>query len=123
MGNNNNVNAVVIGKPQIDAIENIEPASAVPVPADAPDASVNQADVAPDASEPPKAETVKASGKRHSVIYLAGGIWKDAEGVYWCRDARANCSTSGTFSEEEFEARPDIKYMISYGAMKDVISE
>lgn len=123
MDNNINLNKALVGTPQINAIDNTETANAVPVPEAATDASVNETDVAPAAPESPKAEAPKASGKRHSVIYLAGGIWKDATGMFWCRDERTNCVTSNTFSDEEFASRPDIQYMISYGAMKDVISE
>ncbi len=72
--------------------------------------------------EAPK-EANKTATKRHSVVYLAGGIWTDATGTCWCRDHKGNCISSKTFTEEEYMKRTDIQYMVSYGAMKDIVSE
>lgn len=63
------------------------------------------------------------NGRRHSVMYIANGIWKDSKGVYWSREPHANCVQSKTFSDGEFESRDDIKFMVRYGSMKDIVSE
>ena len=113
---------IKMNKSTIDSIENTNAVTPTQTPANEPDALVNQTEGNGGVSESPKA---KQSGKtrKHSVIYLAGGIWKDAKDKFWCRDKKPNCISSAVFTEEEFAQRPDIQYMIEYGAMKDVVVE
>lgn len=107
---------------ELNAIEDTKTATPAQTPTDALKASVDQAEVKKSVSESPKAEQ-SGETRKHSIIYLAGGIWKDAKGQFWCRDKKSNCISSAVFTEEEFAKRPDIQYMIEYGAMKDVIVE
>jgi hypothetical protein len=108
---------------ELNAIEDTKTATQAQTPADALKASVDQAEVKKSVSESPKAEKKSENTRKHSIIYLAGGIWKDAKGQFWCRDKKSNCISSAVFTEEEFAKRSDIQYMIEYGAMKDVIVE
>ena len=113
---------IKMNKPAINPIENANAVTPTQTPANGPDALVNQAEGNGGVSESPKAEQ-SGEARKHSVIYLAGGIWKDTKGQFWCRDKKPNCISSAVFTEEEFAKRPDIQYMVEYGAMKDVIVE
>lgn len=105
----------------IPQVENTKTPDPVDVPTAMSDASVNKPEVKETVSESPKA--VASSGIRHVVMYLAGGIWCDHEGQYWCRDKKGNCIQAKTFTDAEYQKREDIKFMVEYGAMKDTISE
>lgn len=113
---------IKMNKPAINPIENANAVTPTQTPANEPDALVNQTEANGGVSESPKAEQ-SGETRKHSVIYLAGGIWKDTKGQFWCRDKKPNCISSAVFTEEEFTGRPDIQYMVEYGAMKDVIVE
>lgn len=113
---------IKMNKPTIEPIENTNAVTPTQTPANEPDALVNQTEGNGGVSESPKAEQ-SGEARKHSVIYLAGGIWKDTKGKFWCRDKKPNCISSAVFTEEEFAERPDIQYMVEYGAMKDVIVE
>lgn len=113
---------IKMNKPAIDSIENANAVTPTQTPANEPDALVNQTEGNGGVSESTKAEQ-SGEVRKHSVIYLAGGIWKDTKGQFWCRDKKPNCISSAVFTEEEFAKRPDIQYMVEYGAMKDVIVE
>ena len=117
-------------KPNVK-IDNATDETKVGVPETATEAPVIEPKPAPAVSESPAvikpeadAKTEQsAGGRRHSIMYIATGIWKDSKGVYWCREPHTNCSQSKTFSEEEFQTRDDIKFMVKYGSMKDIVSE
>lgn len=117
-------------KPNVK-IDNATDETKVGVPEAAPEAPAIEPKPAPAVSESPAvtepeadAETEQSTGgRRHSIMYIANGIWKDSKGVYWCREPHTNCIQSKTFSEEEFQARDDIKFMVKYGSMKDIVSE
>ena len=113
---------IKMNKPAINPIENANAVTPTQTPANEPDALVNQTEGNGGVSESPKAEQ-GGEARKHSIIYLAGGIWKDAKGQFWCIDKKPNCISSAVFTEEEFAKRPDIQYMVEYGAMKDVIVE
>lgn len=110
---------IEIGKTKID---NTTESSKAVTPAAPLNASVNEPEVSETVSKSPKPDATATAGK-HVVIYLAGGIWKDHEEQYWCRDKKGNCIQAKTFTEDELKARPDIQFMIEYGAMKDTIAE
>ena len=113
---------IKMNKPAINPIENANAVTPTQTPANEPNALVNQTEGNGGVSESPKAEQ-SGEACKHSVIYLAGGIWKDTKGQFWCRDKKPNCISSAVFTDEEFAKRPDIQYMVEYGAMKDVIIE
>ena len=113
---------IKMNKPAINPIENANAVTPTQTPANEPDTLVNQTEGNGGVSESPKAEQ-SGEARKHSVIYLACGIWKDTKGQFWCRDKKPNCISSAVFTEEEFAGRPDIQYMVEYGAMKDVIVE
>lgn len=117
-------------KPNVK-IDNATDETKVGVPEAAPEAPAIEPKPALAVSESPvvtgpeaDAKTEQGTGgRRHSIMYIANGIWKDSKGVYWCREPHTNCIQSKTFSEEEFQARDDIKFMVKYGSMKDIVSE
>lgn len=117
-------------KPNVK-IDNATDETKVGVPEAAPEAPVIEPKPAPAVSESPAVTEPEADakteqstgGRRHSIMYIANGIWKDNKGVYWSREPHTNCIQSKTFSEEEFQARDDIKFMVKYGSMKDIVSE
>lgn len=59
---------------------------------------------------------------RHHLTYMAQGIWKDAEGQHWHReDGKKGCISHKVMPESKLKSRPDLQFMIRYGAIKDVI--
>lgn len=114
-------------KPEADVeeqheIEDTEPAIQPDPVADAPiqpDVPKEAEETAPDA--PPAPPVKAADGDKHMLTYMGNGIWTDQTGKCWCRDKKANCINHTTMSAKELDARPDIKFMIKYGAIKDTI--
>lgn len=112
-----------INKPELNKIDNTETANQPQTPENVSDASVDSTIADESIRELDKTSAPINAQRRHSVIYLAGGIWRDSHGIYWCRDKKKNCISSMVLTDEEFSTRDDIKYMIQYGAIKDIISE
>jgi hypothetical protein len=53
------------------------------------------------------------------VTYVGGGIWKDSEGKLWASTKKSdNILNERQYTAEEYKNREDIKFMVSYGAMK-----
>lgn len=53
------------------------------------------------------------------VRYIGGGVWKDSRGKLWSNtDKTQNILSERPYSESEYEEREDLKFMVSYGAMK-----
>ena len=63
----------------------------------------------------------KTDSKTHLITFMGNGVWMDNNGVAWSRDKRDNTISDMTFSTDEIADREDIRFMISYGAMKEVI--
>lgn len=57
---------------------------------------------------------------KHMVTFVGQGIWIDGHGNAWCKTERDNMITTKTFTDDEFNSREDIVFMVRYGAMKDV---
>lgn len=113
---------IKFGNTESTEIKDTTTANQPQTPLDAPNTPPIEAKPQETASK--STETAALTGERkHTVIYLAGGIWCDSTGKYWCRDQKKNCVSSMTFTDSELDSRADIKYMIEYGAMKDVIVE
>lgn len=116
-----NIKQPTTNQPDNNKIDNAEHVNqAQPAEADS-NTSENQGNGTENSSELSK-ENNKTT-RKHSITYLAGGIWKDARGKFWCREEKKNCVTAETFTDTELNDRPDIQYMIKYGAMRDVIVE
>lgn len=96
---------------------------------DAADASVNQPKAEETAlNQPPVPPIQESEGDkpgedvRHHLTYMANGIWKDSEGQYWHReDGKKGCISHKVITESQLKSRPDLQFMIRYGAIKDVI--
>ncbi len=78
---------------------------------------------APPVSPMQESESGEQSGDvMHHLTYLAHGIWNDAEGQYWHReDGKKGCISHKVISTSKLNSRPDLLFMIRYGAIKDVI--
>lgn len=96
-------------------------------PAPAASAVLNQSGNQPQApgtaSNAAKAAPAAPAKGMHHLSYIGQGIWKDAEGQNWCREEKNNCISDKNLTAAELEKRPDLKYMIKYGAMKDIVIE
>lgn len=103
-----------------------------------PDAAINAASAAVDSEEAketalneppaqaqePTEKPEQTDGVKHHLTFLGHGIWTDAVGQYWHRnEGKGGCITHKLMGDAELQARPDIKFMIKYGAIKDVIVE
>lgn len=95
------------------------------------DTSTNEANAFGNASEPPVTDSesdketeskLDDSNKTHSLIYLAGGIWTDSNGIAWCREKKDNCISTISMTDVEYQKRDDIQFMVDYGHIKDIIS-
>lgn len=100
-----------------------DPAADAPIQPDAVEEAEETALDAPPAPPVPEggSEQQKPKGVLHHLAYLGNGIWTDAKGKCWCREKKGNTVSSVTMPAEELESRPDIKFMIKYGAIKDTI--
>lgn len=110
-------------------IEGAEPA----IKPDPAQATVNEPDAigeaektalsTPSASPMQESESGEQGGDvMHHLTYLAQGIWNDAEGQYWHReDGKKGCISHKVMSTSKLNSRPDLLFMIRYGAIKDVI--
>lgn len=105
-------------------IENVEPAAgAGPAPAvsDVPDDSGEVKETAPNQEQQAHAAQ-QQNGVMHHLTYLGNGIWKDVTGQSWHHtDGKKGCIAHKMMSDKELQERPDIKFMIKYGVIKDVI--
>lgn len=65
--------------------------------------------------EPKKAGNVLVS-------YLGQGVWIDAEHEHWSKNAKPDVDilANRTYTNEEYEARGDLKFMVNYGEMSAV---
>lgn len=75
---------------------------------------------ASDGSEDNK-ETDKGTKAQKAVVtYVGNGVWRDAEGKCWSRTERADANILSTrsYSQDEYDKRDDIKFMVKYGEMK-----
>lgn len=102
-----------------DKIENTTPAPGTETASTTVEPSANQTKPEGTAPESPSDGGAALTGK-HSVTYIAGGLWTDSTGQTWSRDAKGRSINHKVFTAEELAAREDIKYMIKYGAMKDI---
>lgn len=103
-------------------IEGTEPAiqpDPAPVQSSEPDAIGEAGETALNA--PPAPAPATAGDKKHHLTYLGNGIWTDANGKTWCRESKKGCITGMTMTDAELADRPDIKFMVKYGAIKDII--
>lgn len=53
------------------------------------------------------------------VRYVGSGVWKDSHGKLWANENKTeNILAERQYSQAEYKSREDIKFMVSYGAMK-----
>lgn len=105
-------------------IKGAEPAiqpDPAPVQTSEPDAIEEVKETAPSAPPAPAPAPASAGDKKHHLTYLGNGIWTDAKGKTWCRESRKGCITGMTMTDAELADRPDITFMVRYGAIKDTI--
>jgi len=102
---------------KVGTIDNTTAPTAAPAQGSTPNESTNAPEIKKNASEQP------TQGKRHALSYLAGGVWKDSDGEYWCREERNNCKTDRVYTDEQFSARGDLQFMVKTGQIKDVVTE
>lgn len=103
--------------------DNTAEPTATDMPETEPNASVGQVETKESVSESTAAVASKSTDKRHSLVYLAGGIWKDNKDVYWCREDRDNCVSSMVLTDSEYNERLDIQFMVEHNLIKDVVVE
>lgn len=103
-------------------------APTAPVNQPKPDEGVSESPAVAPAAPAPEADEQKPedksedkSGKKHSVTYIANGLWTDATGQTWSRDAHGKSISHKVFTDAELAERKDIQYMIEYGSMKDLL--
>lgn len=89
--------------------------------ANEPDAIEEAEKTALNAPPAPAHAPAPAGDKKHHLTYLGNGIWTDAKGKTWCRESRKGCITGMTMTGTELADRPDIMFMVRYGAIKDTI--
>ena len=109
-------------EPIVDSDNAVEP-TAINTPETEPNASVDQVETKESASASTATVAPKSTDKRHSLVYLAGGIWKDNKDVYWCREDRDNCVSSMVLTDNEYNERLDIQFMVEHNLIKDVVVE
>jgi hypothetical protein len=109
---------------------NTEIETPTPTPEAVVDTPINEADVVGSVSESPVTDIeadkepepeVDTTGRVHNLMYIAGGIWTDANGVCWCHSDKENCVSTMSLTDIEYQARGDIQFMVNYGHMKDII--
>jgi hypothetical protein len=57
---------------------------------------------------------------KHVVSYIGGGIWVDQSGEKWARDdvPGTDIKSAREYTDDKYQTRDDIKFMVAYGAMK-----
>ena len=66
-----------------------------------------------------KPQKPTATMTKHIVTFIGNGIWMDNHGDSWHRGHHnENIKSEREYTDEEFVNRNDLKFMISYGAMK-----
>lgn len=94
---------------------------------EAPQNTVNESDDMTKKSEEPqeKAKETKEETKSiiHVVEYVGTGIWVDSKRVSWSsvEHRGTDIIKQRNITDEEFQTREDIKFMIGYGAMRETI--
>lgn len=101
--------------------QNTTPSTGAAPAVNASNVSANQPSGAPDVSKSPDAGATTAEptkAGKYTLAYIGGGIWTDQSGQMWCKDEHRNCIQTKTFSKKELADRPDIEWMVEYGAMR-----
>lgn len=86
---------------------------------------VNQPEPLVEFTEPQEGTQNKAAveptAKKHVVTFIANGTWYDQQKKAWSRShPNEEALTTRTFSDEEYAGRPDLHFMVRYGAMTHV---
>lgn len=92
-------------------IEDINKINAVNVPSDAPKIKEEVENTSKDTAEQTTEGTAEPITK-HVIVYLGNGEYKDSVGCKWHKH------NEQTYSDEEYESRKDLHFMVKYGEMK-----
>lgn len=84
----------------------------------------NNVELKTDAIEPkedtPKAH--KATVTKHVVAFIGNGVWFDSHGIAWSKKTgNPGIVQTQDFTEDEYNEREDIKFMVEYGTMTDTV--
>lgn len=106
---------------QSTKIEELKTSEAVGMPSDIQKLEGDAKERQEDIKETNTKTQEKTDSKKHLVTFIGNGVWVDNNGIVWSRDKRDNTISDMTFNSDEIVNRDDIRFMISYGAMKEVV--
>lgn len=92
-------------------IEDMNKANAVNAPANQPEIKAEAENTSKDTVESTQEQTAKPAVK-HIVVYIGNSTHTDSTGHKWHKNSEC------TYSDEEYEARTDLHFMVKYGEMK-----
>lgn len=104
-------------------VEELKESEGAETPTEAPEIK----ETAKEESEEPQEQTEKgatSNNKKHVLKYVATGAWIDQEHRTWAKNhENPDIIDTMTISDDEYQSRQDLQFMVSYGAITDVVVE
>ena len=99
-------------------IGNMSGVNAVNASATAPQINQEAENTSKDTQKPTEANAQQASTEtavKHVLVYIGQSEYKDSTGKKWHKN------DEGTYTEQEYSTREDLKFMVKYGEMKHTV--
>ena len=115
-----NMNEIKKNTDNASQVEELKKAEQTEAPAELSESTDNASEEAKNTSETKEqTKSNKAKAGKVVVTYIGSGIWKDSANKLWASTNKTgNILCERQYTAEEYDAREDIKFMVSYGSMK-----